>query len=568
MSETTSYVYDLGDRLTEVAYPEFTTTYTLDAVGNRLTEESEGTSGPLVSRSFTYDDRHRLLTVADLLEPTASITFGYDDNGNLTSRSQGATSLDFRYDVRDQLVDVKQDGISLTQFSYDYQGLRISKQGTAGGIRYVYDDRSVLLQTNVLGDTIARYDYGPDRLLSLHHYTEGRVYYLFDALSSVSNLMGEDGIQVALYQYDAWGKLRRQAGSSWNRFGFTGYERDEETGLYYAKARYYDPEVGRFLSHDPQDGDLTTPPSLHKYLYAYGNPTVYVDPTGEYVETALDVASFGIGIYSLTQNLEEGNVGGALLDVLGLTLDAVAIALPLVPGGASAGLKGLRALNAGTDLMTVSRGARLLDRGFKTARAVDQSINAGLAVGQAIQYAKEGKHNKSALSTAMAMIGMRGAVGNANAALSRGVRPTRALSSAVHPRSSKVRQKTSSSSDTASVTKPKAGITGESQTTTGTSIGGTTGTKSARPEMASERMGFAPGQRLPDGRIAGDGPGAALRNGPDFVQKSQRITDPRRMLPPSSRITTDPGRLLPPSSSIITEPSRLLSPVPGTGSRP
>jgi len=49
---------------------------------------------------------------------------------------------------------------------------------------------------------------------------------------------------------------------------------------FYAKARFYDPEVGRFLTEDPAEPDLTTPPSLHKYLYAYGNPTRYWDPLG------------------------------------------------------------------------------------------------------------------------------------------------------------------------------------------------------------------------------------------------------------------------------------------------
>jgi hypothetical protein len=49
---------------------------------------------------------------------------------------------------------------------------------------------------------------------------------------------------------------------------------------FYAKARFYDPEVGRFLTEDPAEPDLTAPPSLHKYLYAYGNPTYYVDPDG------------------------------------------------------------------------------------------------------------------------------------------------------------------------------------------------------------------------------------------------------------------------------------------------
>ena len=55
---------------------------------------------------------------------------------------------------------------------------------------------------------------------------------------------------------------------------------DRETGLYYAKARYYDPELGLFLTQDPFEGVLDTPPSLHRYLYAYQNPTVYTDPTG------------------------------------------------------------------------------------------------------------------------------------------------------------------------------------------------------------------------------------------------------------------------------------------------
>ncbi len=84
----------------------------------------------------------------------------------------------------------------------------------------------------------------------------------------------------ARYQYDAWGNTRSEVGSSWNRFGFTGHEHDKETGLIYVKARFYDPETGRFLGQDAWEGDVMLPPSLHKYLYAYQNPTVYVDPDG------------------------------------------------------------------------------------------------------------------------------------------------------------------------------------------------------------------------------------------------------------------------------------------------
>jgi RHS repeat-associated protein len=62
--------------------------------------------------------------------------------------------------------------------------------------------------------------------------------------------------------------------------GFTGYLKDPESGLYYAKARYYDPATARFTTEDPEAGKDLEPPSLHRYLYAYANPTVYVDPTG------------------------------------------------------------------------------------------------------------------------------------------------------------------------------------------------------------------------------------------------------------------------------------------------
>ena len=63
-------------------------------------------------------------------------------------------------------------------------------------------------------------------------------------------------------------------------FGFTGYMKDAESGLYYARARYYDPEVARFTTEDPFAGRDMEPPSLHRYLYAYANPLAYTDPTG------------------------------------------------------------------------------------------------------------------------------------------------------------------------------------------------------------------------------------------------------------------------------------------------
>ncbi len=99
-------------------------------------------------------------------------------------------------------------------------------------------------------------------------------------MGSVVNLMTPQGTVMGRYRWDAWGNKRASVETVANPFGFTGHEHDEETGLVYAKARFYDPEIGLFLSQDPVAGDPRNPPSLHKYLYALQNPTVFVDPDG------------------------------------------------------------------------------------------------------------------------------------------------------------------------------------------------------------------------------------------------------------------------------------------------
>jgi RHS repeat-associated protein len=105
-------------------------------------------------------------------------------------------------------------------------------------------------------------------------------YYHHDALGSTVNLTDSAGSVKVSYTLDPWGHIRNQVGTSVNRQIFTGQEHDEKTGLIFFGARYYDPDSARFISQDSYLGEPGTPPSLHRYLYAYSNPTVWVDLYG------------------------------------------------------------------------------------------------------------------------------------------------------------------------------------------------------------------------------------------------------------------------------------------------
>ena len=94
------------------------------------------------------------------------------------------------------------------------------------------------------------------------------------------------------YEYDAFGNPVTTSGSTPNTMLYRGEQFDPDLWLYYLRARYYNFVTGRFLSRDPEDGDYTNPATLHKYLYAHGDPVNAKDPTGraDTVETGFGEA--------------------------------------------------------------------------------------------------------------------------------------------------------------------------------------------------------------------------------------------------------------------------------------
>lgn len=299
--QTTRYRYDDADRLIEVIEPHRTTTYTLDAVGNRTGEKVVDGAGTVLSEStLVYNGRDQLTSRDDPVGGTHLVQT-FDPNGNLETQTVAGTARTFTYDHRDRLLTFEADGQPPVRFDYDHEGRRTEKTGASQTTRYQYDLGSLHAETNVLGNTLARYHFSAQQLLvqTIAGTTPRHRAYLLDALRNPVVLMTQLGAVDARNRFDVWGRLVSQVNgagqtTTTNRdapiadlpnadgqpVGYTGYLKDAETGLYYAKARYYDPATARFTTEDPEAGRDLEPPSLHRYLYAYANPTVFFDPTG------------------------------------------------------------------------------------------------------------------------------------------------------------------------------------------------------------------------------------------------------------------------------------------------
>ncbi|MEL4897195.1 RHS repeat domain-containing protein [Crocosphaera sp. Alani8] len=115
------------------------------------------------------------------------------------------------------------------------------------------------------------------------------IYYLTDAMGSVIGLADGNGAEIAEFEYDSFGNLRNSQGNdlglTGGDFRFQGQWLESNTDLYHFRARYYDPESGRFISRDPVEIIEYEPESSNPYQFVYNNPHIYSDPSGEFTLT-------------------------------------------------------------------------------------------------------------------------------------------------------------------------------------------------------------------------------------------------------------------------------------------
>jgi RHS repeat-associated protein len=139
---------------------------------------------------------------------------------------------------------------------------------------YAYDGEDILRET--AGSAAVKYVHGPGIDEPLASEDGGGVlsHLHADGLGSVVKVTSSTGTVTLTRQYDAWGNM--QVGQSTAGYAFTGREWDAETKVYYYRARYYDPTVGRFTSEDP----LRFSGGVNFYTYVEDSPTTFIDPSG------------------------------------------------------------------------------------------------------------------------------------------------------------------------------------------------------------------------------------------------------------------------------------------------
>ena len=270
------YEYDGLRRLIRVLYykaedvqPFNIQTYTYDKDGNRKTYSD-------AYKQIQYDEYESGLLKKLTIGTQTKKEFNYDIRGNLIEekeKKQGREvfSRTFKYDYQDRLisanVDNKSGNISKLEYKYDYASRRAEKIVNGKAKRYYLYGKSTdpLMELNGNGEVERIFIYFGGRRIAVFE-DENLEYYHLDDVGNVLHTTNDGGKVVETLRYDPFGNINFRVGLSNNRYHYNSKEYDNETGLIYYGARYYDPELGRFISRDPMEQ------GINHYIFAKNNP--------------------------------------------------------------------------------------------------------------------------------------------------------------------------------------------------------------------------------------------------------------------------------------------------------
>lgn len=302
------YQYDRLNRITKVTdQDKITESYTYDLQGNRVEREKKDSEGQILSKErYYYDFQNKINEVNGLKEIlgekiTGNIHFDYDPRGNVTSIKEGNRTLGSYSFNKDNLLKTATNSKGeTTEFKYDGLNRRI-------GLKVQDTNKELIKEYSYINDITTPYNsilmryennlnsYKPQTESYVHGFgleskestntwgEKKKSYYSHNELGSITREYSQEGKTTNSYEYDLFGvpSFREDTHS------YTSYTHDKSTGLMYAQARYYLPEVGRFISEDSYKGTLPDPQSQNRYVYCVGNPLRYVDPDGHEIKLLL-----------------------------------------------------------------------------------------------------------------------------------------------------------------------------------------------------------------------------------------------------------------------------------------
>ena len=275
---TTVFKYDNGGNL------QYKKVYAYSAAsGKTVNELLNGTTGKTISYGYGVATNKDLLTSYN-----GSGTLEYDNYGNPQKwfkhgTGNSALSYTLQWGNVSNLISIY-DGVSGSTYNYKYNDQGIRTEKVVNGVTHKYYLQGEQIIAERYGSNLIKFYYDTTGVCGFN-YNGTDYYYQKNIQGDILRIFNGNGTLCAEYSYDAWGKCTIKSNTSniaaINPFRYRSYYFDSEIGLYYLNARYYDPEIGRFISPDSIEyinaEDIN---GLNLYGYCLNNPIKYVDVSG------------------------------------------------------------------------------------------------------------------------------------------------------------------------------------------------------------------------------------------------------------------------------------------------
>lgn len=329
---TTDYEYDEISRLkrlkhtrvsTGTLHEDFQYEYNLDDEITKITSLASAPLTPQSKTATTADAANRIVQFG-------AASYSFNQEGQTTAKTDVSGTTSYQWDARGRLTRATLPSGQSVDYGYDALGRRVNRAASGLTATFQYDAADVVVDRVSDGSA---YDYinglDIDDKLRQSGGSWGTMNFLQDNLGNTVGLVGiSGGLVESNQQYDVFGS---SAGSARTRYGYTGRERDELSGLMHYRARWYDSQQGRFISEDP----IGFAGGTNLFVYVGNNPVSYIDPSGYILlnlVTGVIGGTIGAGASVISQGFNNLRCGCDFFDNINWKSVAVAGGIGFVSG--------------------------------------------------------------------------------------------------------------------------------------------------------------------------------------------------------------------------------------------